>query len=195
MRRIVYYLHTKYLFARTFHSAVNSRLPRRVKSRTTVGKVVRNNLCTLQIFQFLLSEIGQIGVASEKISRSSAAHFRKYSGLKFTGNFPKHADCVNTYTLECQQYRFSKAGIYTHTDDHHTNAIHTELVMATSRRWLSVLPSADGNTADNQGIICSLCLAPHTQMSTPLSWKNIALTRLHLTHESHVCRLCRDEAG
>ena len=70
--------------------------------------------------------------------------------------------------------------------------------MATSRRRLSFLPSADGNTADNQGIICSLCLAPHTQMSTPLSWKSIqaqdiALTRLHLTHESHVCRLCWDD--
>ena len=47
-------------------------------------------------------------------------------------------------------------------------------------------------------LLFSLCLAPHTQMSTPLSWKNIqaqdiALTRLHLTHESHVCRLCWDD--
>ena len=114
----IYYLHTKYVFAQTFHSAVNSRLPRRIKSELLLGKSSETILCTLQIFQFLLSEIGQIGVASETISRSSAAQFRKYSGLKFNANFPKHVDCVNAYTLECQRYRFSKAGIYTHTDDH-----------------------------------------------------------------------------
>ena len=125
-----------------------------------------------------------------------------FSGLKFTAKFPKHVDCVNAYALECQRYRFSKAGIYAHilmiiTPMLYTFII-TELVMATSRQRLSFYPSADGNTADNQRIICSLCLAPHTQMSTPLSWKNIqaqdiARIRLHLTHESHVCRLCRDD--
>ena len=73
-----------------------------------------------------------------------------------------------------------------------------ELVMAASWRRLSFLPSADGNMADNQGIIMlPLSCSTHTNVN-PLSWKNIqaqdiALTRLHLTHESHVCRLCWDD--
>ena len=68
--------------------------------------------------------------------------------------------------------------------------------MAKSQRRLSFTPATEETTAA-EGEMCTLCLAPHTQLSAPETWKNvqaqeIALTQLQLTKESLVCRLCRD---
>ena len=73
-----------------------------------------------------------------------------------------------------------------------------------SRRRLSFRgvteTSPTENTVTDGGNACSLCLAPHTQLSVPAAWKNtrareLALTDLQLTHQSAVCRLCRDDIG
>jgi len=69
--------------------------------------------------------------------------------------------------------------------------------MAKSRRRLLFSPSVE-ETGSQQGTTCHLCLAPHIQLSAPESWKNahakqIALTELHLSKQSLVCRLCRDD--
>ena len=68
--------------------------------------------------------------------------------------------------------------------------------MAKSLRQL-IFSSLAEETGE-EGHKCTLCLAPHTQMSVPTSWKNvqaqeIAYTQLHLTQHSPVCRLCRDD--
>ena len=69
--------------------------------------------------------------------------------------------------------------------------------MATSQRRLSfsILPE---DVPEETGKICSVCLAPHTELSEPGSWKNlqaqeIALTQLSLTLASRVCRPCRND--
>ena len=73
-----------------------------------------------------------------------------------------------------------------------------------SRRRLSFRgvteTSPTENTVTDGGNACSLCLAPHTQLSVPAAWKNtrareLALTDLQLTLQSAVCRLCRDDIG
>ena len=65
--------------------------------------------------------------------------------------------------------------------------------MAKSRRQLMFTSSIDETPST-----CTLCFAPHTQMSVPKVWRDvqaqeIAYTQLHLTKESRVCRLCRDD--
>ena len=64
-------------------------------------------------------------------------------------------------------------------------------------RQLSFLPLAYGNTATDRGHTCTLWLALHTQLSAPDSWKNVgpkdlAVTYLHLTHQSPVWQ-CQDD--
>ena len=71
--------------------------------------------------------------------------------------------------------------------------------MAKSRRRLTFSPPVEEQES-KQGNICTLCLAPHTQLSPPVSWKNahaqrVACTQLHLPQQSLVCRLCRDDIG
>ena len=101
-------------------------------------------------------------------------------------------DCVNAYTLECQRYRFSKAHVLMIITPMLYTYIIKELVMAASRWRLSFLPSADGNTADNQGIIMlPLSCSTHTNVNPSIM--EVQDIALHLTHESHVCRLCRDD--
>ena len=71
--------------------------------------------------------------------------------------------------------------------------------MLKSRRQLSFVPTSE-NKATDEGKKCALCYNPHTQLSAPMSWKNIeaqklALTSLSLMHQCLVCRLCRDDIG
>ena len=71
--------------------------------------------------------------------------------------------------------------------------------MLKNRRRLSFVPTSE-NKATDEGKKCTLCHNPHTQLSAPMSWKNIeaqklALTSLSLTHQCLVCRLCRDDIG
>ena len=59
--------------------------------------------------------------------------------------------------------------------------------MAKNRRRLSFTPAAE-ETIAAEGEICTLCLALHTQLSAPETWKNIqaqeiALTQLQLTQQ------------
>ena len=68
--------------------------------------------------------------------------------------------------------------------------------MSKSRRRLSFVPAS---TAAAEGNTCALCQARHTQLSAPISWRNVEAqklaTELHLTDHSLVCRLCRDDVG
>ena len=71
--------------------------------------------------------------------------------------------------------------------------------MAKSRHMLSFPAPTEENNAHVQGM-CELCEAskPQTQLSTPETWKHIsarqlALTQLNLTHQSCVCRSCRND--
>ena len=71
--------------------------------------------------------------------------------------------------------------------------------MSTSRRRLSFSTPPE-DVSEETGKICSLCLAPHTELSEPDSWKNlqaqeIALTQLNLTLVSRVCRPCCNDIG
>ena len=69
--------------------------------------------------------------------------------------------------------------------------------MATSPRRLSFSTPPE-DVPEETGKVCSLCPAPHTDLSEPGSWKNllaqeIALTQLSLTLVSRVCRPCRND--
>ena len=71
--------------------------------------------------------------------------------------------------------------------------------MARSRRKLSFPPVENKVTDEGNIILCTLCSAPHAQLSAPTSWKNaqaqdVAIS-LHLTLQSPVCRPCRDNIG
>ena len=70
--------------------------------------------------------------------------------------------------------------------------------MAKSPRWLTFSPVEEQE--NKQGNICTRCLAPHTQLSAPASWKNahgqqVACKQLRLPQQSLVCGLCRDDIG
>ena len=67
--------------------------------------------------------------------------------------------------------------------------------MTRSRRQLSFTAVAEKTEEGNE---CTLCLSGHTQLSSPESWKGIlakeyAYSQLHLTQQSLVCQLCRDD--
>ena len=65
--------------------------------------------------------------------------------------------------------------------------------MATSRRRLSFsTPLVD--VPEETGKICSLCLAPHTELSEPSSWKNLQAQKIYSSDTIQRRVVCVDHA-
>ena len=57
--------------------------------------------------------------------------------------------------------------------------------MANSRRRLTFSPPVE-EQENKQGNICTLCLAPHTQLSAPASWKNAHAQEVACKHAASI---------